>query len=179
MNHFVHPTAIIEEGAQVESPVVIGHFCFVQKGAVIRKGAKLKDGITVWDKVTIGEDVFVGPSAVFTNDLTPRAFERKGPAGWKETHVERGASIGANATILPVTIGSYAAIAAGAVVTRDVPAHAMVRGNPAHIVSYVCKCKHWGRLVVDEADCKCEVCGMSYPELLETVREFSKKPRGR
>src|SRR5258705_3272437 len=104
VNHFVHPTAIIEDGAQVESPVVIGHFCFVQKGAVIRKGAKLKDGITVWDKVTIGEDVFVGPSAGFTHDLTPRAFERKGPAAWEETHVERGASIGANAVMLHVTI---------------------------------------------------------------------------
>lgn len=125
--HFVH----VMSGARLGERVMIGQGCFVAASAVIGSRTRIQNNVSVYDGVELGEDVFVGPSVVFTNVLNPRAeVERK--AEYRRTRVSRGATIGANATILPgVTLGEYAFVAAGAVVTHDVPAHALVIGVPA------------------------------------------------
>lgn len=148
---FVHTTAVIDQGAIIGEGTRIWHFChvmpqavigkncqlgqngFVDNGAVIGNGVKIQNNVSVYNQVTIEDDVFVGPSAVFTNVVNPRSFiERKNE--FKKTLVKKGATIGANATILcGVTIGEYALIGAGAVVTKDVPPYAIVTGNPAQV----------------------------------------------
>ena len=106
--------------------------CFIENDVVIGNRVTIKCGVQIWDGVTIEDDVFIGPGVAFTNDKFPRSRQHKEPV---ETVVEKGASIGANATILcGITIGANAMIAAGAVVTKDVPAHAVVAGNPAKII---------------------------------------------
>lgn len=138
----VHPTATIGEGSrvwinvQVRENARIGAGCILSKDVYIDANVeigdrcKVQNGVSVYQGVTVGDDVFIGPDAVFTNDLVPRAFN----AGWTitPTRVETGASIGANATIVcGTTIGEYAMVAAGSVVTRDVHPFTLVRGNPA------------------------------------------------
>ena len=150
---FRHPTALVEtanvgEGtriwafAHVLPGARIGKDCnvcdhvFVENGVTVGDRVTLKSGVQLWDGVTLEDDVFVGPNATFTNDPFPRS--RRLPERFTPTLVRKGASIGANATILcGVTIGANAMIGAGAVVTHDVPAHAIVVGNPAHIHGYV------------------------------------------
>ncbi len=101
----------------------------------------VKNGVAVWDKVTIEDEVFLGPNMVFTNDMFPRAGFKKGSDQFLPTLVRHGATIGANATIVcGVTIGVAAFVGAGTVVTHDVPAHAMVVGNPAHFHGWICAC---------------------------------------
>jgi UDP-2-acetamido-3-amino-2,3-dideoxy-glucuronate N-acetyltransferase len=146
---FVHPSAIIADGAIIGAGTKIWHFCHVMAKArlgercvlgqnvmigpevVIGNGCKLQNNVAVYTGVTLEDEVFCGPSCVFTNVLTPRAFvERK--SEFMPTLVKRGATIGANATVIcGVTIGRYAMIGAGAVVTRDVRDYALVVGNPA------------------------------------------------
>lgn len=146
---FIHPTAIVDGGAQIGAGTRIWHFSHVLPGTIVGDGCvigqnvmlgprvrignacKIQNNVAVYEGVTLEDEVFCGPSCVFTNVLTPRAFvERK--SEFKPTLVKRGATIGANATIIcGVTIGAYAMIGAGAVVTRDVPNHALVVGNPA------------------------------------------------
>jgi len=154
---FIHPTAIVEEGAIIGEGTRIWHFVHVRSGARIGRNCnigkdvyidvgveignnvKIQNGVSVYRGVKIEDDVFIGPYAVFTNDLYPRAFNRD----WKvvPTLVKKGASIGANATIVcGVTIGEYAMVAAGAVVTKDVPPHGLVMGNPARLKGFVCYC---------------------------------------
>ena len=138
----VHPEALIGEGskiwinAQIRENVTIGSNCIISKdtyidaGVTIGSGCKIQNSVSVFHGVKLEDDVFVGPNACFTNDKVPRAFN----ADWKvsPTLVQRGASIGANATIVcGVTIGEYAMIAAGSVVTRDVEPYSLVMGNPA------------------------------------------------
>jgi UDP-2-acetamido-3-amino-2,3-dideoxy-glucuronate N-acetyltransferase len=155
MTFFAHRSAIIDEGAMVGVGTKIWHFCHVMTGstigekcvlgqnvavgpdATIGNGCKIQNNVSVYKGVTLEDDVFCGPSAVFTNVLTPRAFvERKDE--FRPTLVKRGASIGANATIVcGVVIGEYAMIGAGAVVTKDVPPHALVVGTPARFLSWV------------------------------------------
>jgi len=150
---YVHPNAIVEDGATIGARSRIWAFAHVLPGAVIgadcnicdqtfvendvRVGDRvtLKTGVALWDGVHLSDDVFVGPNAAFTNDRFPRS--RQPPDSFLRTRVLAGASIGANATILPErTIGSNAMVGAGAVVTRDVPPNAVVVGNPAQIVGY-------------------------------------------
>jgi acetyltransferase-like isoleucine patch superfamily enzyme len=111
---------------------------FVEGGVVIGDRVTIKCGVYLWDGVVLADDVFVGPGVAFINDLRPRS--RRYPAKFLPTHLQQGCSIGANATILPVTIGCWAMVAAAAVVTHDVPPHALVRGNPARIEGWVCRC---------------------------------------
>jgi len=136
----VHPPSVVANGAELGSDVVVGAFCFIASGAVIGAGTRIQSHASVWDGVVLGEDVFVGPGAQFTNVRHPRAAFPRAPF-WDRTVVEDGATIGAHATLVaPVRIGACAMIGAGAVVTRDVPAHAIVVGNPGRIVGWACAC---------------------------------------
>lgn len=149
-SYFVHESSYIDEDVEIGEGTKIWHFCHIQKGAKIGKNCTLGQNVNVASHVTIGNDVkiqnnvsvyegveledgvFCGPSCVFTNDLTPRARYPKGRENYKKTLVKEGASIGANATIVcGHTIGKCAMVAAGAVVTKDVPDYALVAGVPA------------------------------------------------
>lgn len=155
-DYFVHESSYIDEDVEIGEGTKIWHFCHIQQGARIGKGCSLGQNVNVSSNVVIGdackiqnnvslyegveleEGVFCGPSCVFTNDLTPRARYPKGRAGYKRTLVKEGASIGANATIVcGHTIGRFAMVAAGAVVTKDVPDYALVAGVPARVMGYV------------------------------------------
>jgi UDP-2-acetamido-3-amino-2,3-dideoxy-glucuronate N-acetyltransferase len=150
---FIHPNALCESsrigpgtkvwafahvlpGAQVGADCNICDHVFVENDVVIGDRVTVKCGVQLWDGVRLEDDVFIGPNATFTNDIFPRS--KRYPPAFGQTLVRQGSSIGANATILPgVTIGPRAMVGAGAVVTRSVPANAIVAGNPAKIVGYV------------------------------------------
>lgn len=153
----IHPTAdvsplarigagtVVWNNAQVREGAVIGRNCslgkdvYIDVGVRVGSGVKIQNGVSVFQGVTVEDDVFLGPHMTFTNDLYPRAFN----TDWHvvRTWVRKGASIGANATVLcGTTIGEYALVAAGSLVSRDVPANALVIGNPARAVGYVCRC---------------------------------------
>lgn len=175
-DYFVHESSYIDDDVQIGAGTKIWHFCHVQRGArigencsmgqnvnisnnaIIGNGVKIQNNVSVYEGVELEDYVFCGPSMVFTNDLTPRAKYPKGSAGYKKTLVKTGASIGANATIVcGHTIGEWALIGAGAVVTSDVPAHAMMAGVPAKQVGWACEC---GCKL--PADNKCTSCGREY-----------------
>ncbi|MBA2390656.1 MAG: N-acetyltransferase [Geodermatophilaceae bacterium] len=176
---FVHPAGLCESStvgagtriwafAHVLDGAVIGVDCnvcdgvFVEGGAVIGDRVTLKNGVLVFDLVTIEDEVFLGPNMLFTNDLRPRASIRRGREDLLPTLVRRGSTIGAGATIVcGTTIGEHAFVAAGAVVTRDVPGQAFVAGNPARQKGWVCHCGTRLR------DLTCPDCGRSYPDLRE------------
>lgn len=136
----IHAPSIVAPGAVLGTDTVIGAFCFVAAGAVVGDGTRIQSHTSVWDGVTLGLDVFVGPGCQFTNVRHPRAAFPRAP-NWDRTFVEDGASLGAHATLVaPVRVGRHAMVGAGAVVTRDVPAHAVVVGNPARVVGWACVC---------------------------------------
>lgn len=174
MSIYIHPTAevstdaIIGDGtkvwnlAQVREKSYIGRNCIISKNVYIDtkvkigNGVKIQNNVNIYHGVYIDDDVFLGPSMTFTNDKIPRAFNHD----WiiTETHVKKGASIGANATIVcGVTIGEYAMIGSGSVVSKDVPPHALVVGNPARQIGWVCTC---GNRLDDNYTCKS--CGKNY-----------------
>jgi len=114
----------------------INAHCFIENDVVLGDRVTVKCGVYLWDGLRVGDDVFIGPNVTFTNDPFPRSRQR--PERFLPTHIEAGASIGAAAVILPgLTIGAGAMVGAGSVVTRDVPAHALVVGNPARVVRYL------------------------------------------
>ena len=139
----IWPFAHVMKDSKIGGRCNIGEHVFVESGALIGNGVTVKNGISIWDCVTIEDDVFLGPHMVFTNDMRPRAFIKRSREKFLPTVVKKGATIGAGATILcGVTIGEYAMVAAGAVVTKDVPPRGLVMGNPARLARYVCKCLH-------------------------------------
>lgn len=154
---FVHPTAEVSRMAnlgfgtkvwnhsQIREEAIIGRNCIIGKNVYIDSGVrignhvKIQNGVNVYRGVTVEDDVFLGPNMTFTNDLYPRAFNNQ----WRvtKTVIKKGASIGANATIVcGVCINEYSLVAAGSVVTKDVPPYTLVAGNPARIIGKVCKC---------------------------------------
>ena len=152
---FIHATAVIDDGAIIGDNTRVWHFCHIMPTAVIGSnciigqnvfvdnnvkvgnGVKIQNNVSLYNGVVLQNDVFVGPSVVFTNVINPRSFiERKHE--FKQTMVEQGASIGANATLIcGITVGEYAMVGAGAVVAKDVPAYAVVMGNPAKQTGWV------------------------------------------
>ena len=185
-DYFVHPTSVVDEGAEIGKGTKIWHFSHIMSGAkigencvlgqnvfvgrnvVIGNRVKIQNNVSVYEGVILEDEVFCGPSMVFTNVINPRSFiERKNE--FKKTLVKRGATIGANATVVcGVTIGEYAFIGAGSVVTKDVPPFALVYGNPARIRGYVCKCGE--KLEFDENGlATCKVCGARYRKVGERV----------
>ena len=149
--------AHVMRGARVGADCNICGHVFIEAGARVGNGVTLKNNVSVWDKVVIDDDVFVGPSAVFTNDLIPRAKVKKPTEDFLPTFVKQGATIGANATIVcGVTIGPQAFVGAGAVVTKNVPAHALVVGTPAKPVGWICTC---GWKLPESFLCR---CGLSF-----------------
>jgi UDP-2-acetamido-3-amino-2,3-dideoxy-glucuronate N-acetyltransferase len=152
--HFVH----VMPGARIGVRCAIGQGCYV--GAVtIGDGCRIQNHVSLYDGVTLEDDVFLGPSCVFTNVRHPRAHVARKDA-YAPTRVQQGATIGANATIVcGVTIGRYAMVGAGAVVTRDVADHAIVVGTPARQIGWACAC---GETL--PASRVCARCGVHLPE---------------
>ena len=151
--HFSH----LMSGAKVGARCSIGQNVNIGARAVLGDGVKVQNNVSIYDDVIIEDEVFCGPSCVFTNVINPRAFvERKHE--YKRTLVKRGVAIGANATIVcGTTLGEYSFVGAGAVVTRNVPAYAMVFGSPATLRGWVCRCG-----VKLSEDLSCPECGARY-----------------
>lgn len=139
--------AQVREGAEIGANCIIGKGAYIDFGVSIGSNSKIQNGVFVYHGVTVEEGVFLGPGVILTNDRSPRAINadgtQKSDSDWQVTPiiVRRGAAVGARAVILPgVTIGEFAMVGAGAVVTRHVPAHGLVYGNPARLHGYVCRC---------------------------------------
>ena len=177
-DYFVHETAVVDEGASIGKGTKVWHFCHVMPQATIGEdcvlgqnvfvgnhvhigsGVRIQNHVSVYEGVTLEDDVFCGPSMVFTNVKTPRAaFPRK--EAFTETLVKAGATIGANATVVcGTTVGRFAMVGAGAVVTKNVKDYALVFGVPAVQVGWACEC---GELLVLENNvATCAVCQRSY-----------------
>jgi len=175
----VHETAIVDDGATIGAGTRIWHFChvspkarigagcvfgqncFVADHVVVGDGVHVQNNVSLYEGVHLEDDVFVGPSVVFTNVKHPRGFVSRKDC-YDPTMVKRGASIGANATVVcGVTLHEYCFVAAGAVVSKDVPAHALVSGVPARISGWVCRCGEV--LSFDGAgNASCHRCSASY-----------------
>ena len=153
--HFVHVSA----GARIGARCTLGQNVYVGPGVRIGDGVRVQNNVSIYEGTEVEDDVFLGPSCVFTNVSRPRAaFPRKG--AFEVTHVRRGATVGANATVVcPVELGAYCMIGAGAAVTRDVPAHALVVGVPARRIGWVCAC---GERLPEADPSTCTACGRGY-----------------
>jgi UDP-2-acetamido-3-amino-2,3-dideoxy-glucuronate N-acetyltransferase len=177
---FVHESAYVDDGAVIGKGSKIWHFCHVMPGAVIGErcnlgqnvvvmpgtrlgnNVKVQNNVSIYEGVTLEDDVFCGPSCVFTNVSNPRSHVSR-KHEYRPTLVGRGTSIGANATIVcGVTLGEYAFIGAGAVVTSDVPAFALMVGVPARRVGWMCQCGE--RLQLRDRAAACGICGATYRE---------------
>ena len=183
--YFVHESSYVDDNVKIGDGTKIWHFshvmsnsemgekCNIGQNVVISPGVKLGNGVKIQNNVSVytgvicEDDVFLGPSCVFTNVINPRSFiERK--AEYRETIIGKGASIGANVTIVcGHNIGKFALIGAGAVVTKNIPDYALVMGNPARIKGYVCKCGE--KLSFENDKETCTVCGLNYTKADEKV----------
>ena len=171
--NFVH----VRENAEIGRDCVLGDYVYVGRGVKIGNGVKLENRATVYEGVTIEDKVFVGPHVTFTNDFIPRSFS----TDWKilQTLVKEGASIGAGTVIVcGVTIGKYALIGAGSVVTENIPPHALAYGNPARVRGFVCRC---GRKLKTEEKkktyvlMKCLLCREKYKIPIEDYARIRKE----
>jgi UDP-2-acetamido-3-amino-2,3-dideoxy-glucuronate N-acetyltransferase len=194
---FIHESAYVDEGATVGDGTKIWHFCHIMPGAVIGErcslgqnvvvmngtrignNVKIQNNVSVYEGVELEDDVFCGPSMVFTNVLNPRSHVSR-RHDYRKTLVRRGATIGANATIVcGITLGEYAFIGAGAVVTRDVPPYALVAGVPARRTGWACQC---GEVLPREwrpttpATITCATCGSAYSRDGDTVTRTDRSP---
>ncbi len=177
-NFFVHHTALcnareigpgtriwafcnVQEDARIGADCNICDHCFVENNAVIGDRVTIKNGVSIWDGVVIEDDVFIGPNAVFTNDVYPRSKARLDD--YAATRIERGATVGANASVVAGhTIGRYAFIGAGAVVTKDVAPHTLWLGNPAKQAGYVCRCARRLDIGDSSSGVSCPACNRAY-----------------
>ncbi|MDO4905413.1 MAG: acyltransferase [Lautropia sp.] len=176
----IHPSAIVDEGARIGSNTKIWHWVHVCGGAVIGENCSLgqnvfvgnrarlgrnvrvQNNVSIYDDVTLEDDVFCGPSMVFTNVINPRSHVSR-KHEYRPTLVKQGASIGANATVVCGTvIGRYALIGAGAVITRDVPDHALMAGVPARQIGWVCQCGVKLPRLATKTELKCPDCNSKY-----------------
>lgn len=190
-DYFVHETAVVDEGAIIGKGTKIWHFSHIMTNAkigencilgqnvmvashvAIGNGVKIQNNVSVYEGLNIADDVFIGPSVVFTNVKNPRSFINR-KAEFKSTKVERGATIGANATIIcGHTIGEYAMIGAGAVVTTTVKAYALVLGNPAKHIGWVSKGGHRLNFEVNEV-AQCPVSGERYQLIAGQVAKINR-----
>jgi acetyltransferase-like isoleucine patch superfamily enzyme len=187
-NIFIHKDAVVEsshigDGTRIWRNVhvlpgaVIGKNCNVCEGCYIESRVKIGNGVTIknnvaiWDNITIEDDVFIGPAAVFTNDYVPRAQNKKGPDDLDGIVIKKGATIGANATIVcRTTINEYAFIGAGSVVTKDVLPYLVVFGNHAKFRGFMCQCAK--RIPKGKSSYVC-VCGRKYAIQGMVVRKVS------
>lgn len=183
--YFVHESSYVDDDVEIGSGTKIWHFSHVQSGArigtdcsfgqnvnvsnnvKIGNGVKVQNNVAIYEGVELEDYVFCGPSMVFTNDLTPRAKYPKGHAGYKKTILKKGATVGANATIVcGHNLGEWSMVAAGAVVTKNVPAHALMAGVPAKQIGWVCEC---GAVLTDEL--KCQECNRKYEIKNDSIKE--------
>lgn len=158
LDFFVHPTSIVDDQCVIGAGTKIWHFCHIMSGSrigqncsfgqncsvgtgvVIGNNVKVQNNVSIYEGVILEDDVFCGPSMVFTNVINPRSHVPRKDQ-YKETLIKRGASIGANATIVcGATVGRYAFLGAGTVITRNIPDYALVYGNPARIKGWMCQC---------------------------------------
>lgn len=189
MAYVVHPAAIIDDGAQIGDGTYVWHWVHVCSGAHIGTGCslgqnvfvgnkvlignnvKVQNNVSIYDDVVLEDDVFCGPSMVFTNVINPRSHVPR-KKEYKTTLVKRGATIGANATVIcGHTIGEYAFIGAGAVVTRDVQPYALMVGAPARRIGWMCQCGE--KLPASTGQLTCRSCGTVYHVTDETCKPFA------
>lgn len=179
---YVHESSYIDQPCEIGEGTKIWHFChlmknvklgkncnigqnvFIGSGVTLGNNVKVQNNVSIYSGVICEDDVFLGPSMVFTNVINPRAFiERKDE--FKTTLIKKGATIGANSTVIcGITIGQYAMVGAGAVVTKDVPDYALVYGTPAKIHGWVCQCGQ--KLKFNNSkESVCQICGLQYAKL--------------
>jgi UDP-2-acetamido-3-amino-2,3-dideoxy-glucuronate N-acetyltransferase len=182
---FVHESSYVDDGAKIGAGTKVWHFCHVMPGAVIGErcnlgqnvvvmggvkignNVKIQNNVSIYEGVELEDDVFCGPSMVFTNVINPRSHVSRKDE-YRKTHVRRGSSIGANATIVcGVTLGEYSFVGAGAVITKDVPAHALMAGVPAKRIGWMCQC---GERLPDSGTGTCPACGSVYERSGEALR---------
>lgn len=181
-NNFLHKSAFIEsknigkntkiwrnahirKNAKIGSDCILGNNVYIDENVIIGNKVKIQNNVSIYQGATIEDGVFIGPHVCFTNDLTPRAVTPEGKiknySDWKlvKTIVKEGASLGANSTIIcGITIGKFAMVGAGSVITKDVADYALVYGNPAKIKGYVCKCGSKAKKIGNSL--KCNKCGL-------------------
>ncbi|MCZ2127917.1 MAG: N-acetyltransferase [Anaerolineales bacterium] len=185
-DYFVHESSYIDEGAEIGAGTKIWHFCHVMSDAKIGERCNIGQNVLVASSVTLGDnvkvqnnvslytgvivedDAFLGPSMVFTNVINPRSHVSRRDE-YQTTRVKRGASIGANATVVcGVTLGRYCFVGAGAVVTKDVPDYALVYGNPARLRGWMCQCGE--QLTFADERAVCSKCGDAYRKQDQAIR---------
>jgi len=192
-DYFVHESSYVDDGAQVGKGAKIWHFChimgetrigegcnigqnvFIASHVTLGSNVKVQNNVSIYTGVTVEDDVFLGPSMVFTNVVNPRSHVNRKDE-YKPTLVKRGATVGANATIVcGVTLGRYCFIGAGAVVTRNIPDYALVYGNPGRVQGWMCQCGL--RLAFEQAgnaeQARCVECGREYRKDGQVVRPLS------
>jgi UDP-2-acetamido-3-amino-2,3-dideoxy-glucuronate N-acetyltransferase len=181
-DYFVHESSYVDEGARIGAGTKIWHFCHVMSGAVVGErcnigqnvviasgvvigsNVKIQNNVSVYTGVTLEDDVFCGPSMVFTNVINPRSHVPRKDE-FRKTLVKRGATLGANSTIVcGITLGKFSFVGAGAVVTKDVPDHGLLVGNPARLAGWICECgtKLAAGTKLPATATTCTACGAAY-----------------